>query len=281
MIKQEEREQVIKRLAAAGNLQSLRVVMSQRQRGAETELTRWGMHQLEQLGVPFSFAWKATDIALSRNMALSAAVRDAKSTERYVLMLDDDIAFSLADVLDCYEALQIQPFAWRPLGDAALRQTGFNVPVAKIYMNADGTGAGVRCRPDRWLTGLGFVMVELGFLKLLAAESQSFINYDGHLTYAFAQSGMIGKRWHSEDFWLTRRFGGVSLVGKVGHVKPIPISPDAESMARFLTPNPDGPFFGDLGSDDFPSPAVPQAVGRLSAAQSDAPESPQRGACVA
>lgn len=170
----------------------------------------------------------ATDVSLARNLALSGACEavrtqacrsPARLAELVVLMVDDDMVFSVPD------AEQLVQYA---------RRSG--VAVSAMYATTMGTLAAMRMRtpegaPQLWATGLGMLAIPATMLLELEGRSESF-KFLGRTHYGFTWSHAERGNYWSEDFTLCRRLGGVHLLPiAVGHMKMVPLYPDDETIA--------------------------------------------------
>lgn len=164
------------------------------------------------------------DVSLARNLALTSAVDALRggTPVDVVLMVDDDMQFSIEDVEHISNRV---------------RSTGHAASAA--YVMRDGRLAARYVGP-RWETGLGFLAMPAAQLLALAADSQAFVGKpDGGLVLEFTRSCVVerdGKRrWSPEDFYLCERLGGVDLLElRVAHLKLVPLMPQADTLAKLI-----------------------------------------------
>jgi hypothetical protein len=183
--------------------------------------TNQALHAIRRAGAALiDHADAPTDVTLGRNLGLSAACAqlDRMPGRDLVLLVDDDIVFTLADA--------------QALADHA-RATGW--PASAMYSTRSGELAAsewgnygaVGARP-LWLTGLGLIAIPAAKLLALRSASECFDEGD---KYGFTRSGVDGGQYLSEDFTLCKRLGGVHLLPvPVGHVKTIAIYPNDETV---------------------------------------------------
>lgn len=179
---------------------------------------------MQAAGVPFFTLTGVSDTALARNMAFATALNRAKETGRDVIIFcDDDMTFQapgLAALVDVATAT----------GEA----------VSALYLLANGKAAARCVEPceewtkARWWTGLGLLVVPVEKLETMAARSEKITGHDGVPDFwAFTWSGPDSGRWMSEDYRFCKRLGGVILAPVAsGHVKPVPLIPDAVSLEQ-------------------------------------------------
>lgn len=183
--------------------------------------TTLALHELVRAGVLYIDQSGSADVALARNLALTAACNAlrAQPARDIVLMVDDDMVFT---VEDCEK-----------LADHA-RET--NVPASAMYATLAGTLAASRLRTpsgddQRWAVGLGLVAIPRELLLALEANSERFL-FMGEPQFGFTWSAAAGGIFWSEDYTLSRRLGGVHLLPLgVGHLKTIPVYPDEATIA--------------------------------------------------
>lgn len=193
------------------------------------EPTRALLGDLMKQGVAVVTQNGCADVALARNLALTGACQayrqllekagpDTPARDTF-LMLDDDMLFTLDQVQTLIEHT---------------RETG--VAASAMYATAVGTLAAMRLREpidneaQRWVTGLGMLAIPAALMLELEQRSETFPLKKGRHT-AFTCSAMFEGHWYSEDYTLTRLLGGVHLLPMaVGHLKTIPIYPDAETV---------------------------------------------------
>lgn len=176
-------------------------------------------------------------VALARNRALTAALQLAlQSGAPVVVCIDDDMVFSS-----------------ETFGRLVRLASDLGRPVSGMYATAHGTLA-ARQAPDlvpiqvdgmertAWLTGGGMLAIPTSLLEEIAAEVGTIREQTGSF-HPFCRAGVRATdsrgnilsepTWESEDYALSRVLGGVHLAPLgVGHVKPIVIWPDAETVRR-------------------------------------------------
>ena len=173
------------------------------------------------------------DVALARNIALTAIVDQVPDDDQHaILMVDDDIVFTLQD------AERICAMAC-DTGQA----------VSAIYSTSDGKLPAMQLKPKyseaetMFLTGLGFLAIPANCFHELAYDSEK-TTHEGRELIVFTwtapanwderQSHENLSMWISEDYRLTLRLGGVLLAKLgVGHLKQVPLYPDKETIERF------------------------------------------------
>lgn len=176
------------------------------------------------------------DVSLARNLALTAVaqVLRAGTPADVVLMVDDDMAFELADVA------QIA---------AHVRSTGRAASGA--YCMSDGRLAAHYVGPS-WSTGLGFLAMPAAQLLTLADSSQVFRGTaDGKSVIEFTRSAVVQRGeervWSPEDFYLCERLGGVDLLRlRIAHLKTVPLMPQAASLDALIMKHEQPPSQAEL-----------------------------------
>ena len=194
--------------------------MQEATRSTLGEFIRAGAKLVQQTG--------SADVSLARNQALTLAIRALATLNRElspaehfdtVLMIDDDIACSLADAQELVTHARVA-----------------GVPASAMYSTIDAKLAGTRLftppgERSRWVVGLGLLAIPAPVLIKLAKASVKF-DLKGEDQIEFTWSGTIRGKWHSEDYTFCRRLGGVHLLPiPVAHMKTIPIYPHEESVA--------------------------------------------------
>ena len=171
-----------------------------------------------------------SDVTLARNVLLTDAFDSmrANSAIEGALFIDDDIVFNRSNV----EALLEQS------------QTLGNIATAGAYGHGQGSFAATRFGrsiegPGRkpvplFYTGAGFLFIPRRLVLDLGGVSRVVSGPEGRPVRAFTQSHPGPEMWHSEDYELCWRLGGVPLVTTVGHVKRMTLYPDPASFARLL-----------------------------------------------
>ena len=91
-----------------------------------------------------------------------------------------------------------------------------------------------------WQTGLGFVAIPRRVLLDMYVASRLFRSADERPVREFTRSGVEGTdqegEWKGEDFWLTRRMGGVDLLPiGVGHIKQVVLYPQPDKLIEFIS----------------------------------------------
>jgi hypothetical protein len=194
---------------------------------AVQDQTRQAIEYLCSQGAELIWQTGSADVAFARNVALTGALRCVATHNKVrpepidvVLMVDDDMTFTLE------QAQELVTHA---------RETG--VAVSAMYATLMGTLAATRLytppgEPQRWLAGLGLLAIPFPLLQELARRSEIFQSHGEErieFTWAAAHNG----EWFAEDYVLCRRLGGVHLLPMgVGHLKVIPVYPDAETIGR-------------------------------------------------
>lgn len=157
-----------------------------------------------------------SDVTLARCLGLSSvcrALRDYPGRFDVVLMVDDDMVFTLQ------QALSVVEHARR-----------HSVPTSACYATQDGKLAAMPCPAveNRWLVGLGFLAVPSADLLALETKSERWEFGTG-----FTSSGAHLGRYWSEDYTLCSRLGGVVLLPLgVGHIKQVTIYPDFSTLTQ-------------------------------------------------
>lgn len=168
-----------------------------------------GAGLLEEYGSPC--------VCFARCRALSMAcdaLRDYPERDT-VLMVDDDMQIPLAVAQQLVDAT-------REHGQAC----------SAIYATQSRTIAAEPRADGLWMTGCGALAIPSRALLALEQRSPSF-EMRGKAYTAFTSTGAENGRWMGEDFRLCANLGGVRLLPvAVGHVKPTPLWPDDETLAR-------------------------------------------------
>jgi hypothetical protein len=144
-------------------------------------------------------------VATARNLALTSACSSLKAYPHFntVLMIDDDMVFTVNDVLQIVEL-----------------SVNSKRAVSGIYVNAEG-GATLKTIDNLILSGLGMLAIPKDLLLDIESKSES-VNGMRVFTWVDTENG----EWITEDFRLTLRLGGVILCPvKIGHLKKIVIYP--------------------------------------------------------
>lgn len=181
--------------------------------------TRACLGALTHAGAAFISHYGTADVALARCYALSAACEAIRKlgpgSRDMVLMVDDDMEFTLEQAQEL-----------------VTHSRATRVPASAVYATTMATIAATRIDgTDRWLTGLGLLAIPALALLELEQSSESFSIRDKDFT-EFTWSKASRGEWFSEDYTLCERLGGVHLLPiAVGHLKTIPIYPDAETLA--------------------------------------------------
>lgn len=187
-------------------------------RAGISETTRQCLVPLVKEGAELMTLSGCSDVSYGRSTLLSRAV-DAGRPQ--LLLVDDDMVFRFQD-------------ASHIIGHS--RDHG-GTPVSAVYATAGGRLAAVRNwdsgRP--WLTGLGFFTVGLSHMqkcqKALGLPTV-WSMHDGHITaWCESWADPENNRWVNEDLDFCLKLGGVDLLPiGVGHLKTIPLYPDAETL---------------------------------------------------
>jgi hypothetical protein len=178
-------------------------------------------------GIAYTEHYGTTDIALTRNMALTKALRIAEASKKDVIvMIDDDIYFSPKQLQELVSFVREH-----------------NKPAAGGYVLADGKiGAQLIEETGQWLTGLGFLGIPVSHLQEVAKRCRKFrpTIQSTDVFIEFCRSGPKddgegGLVWEYEDFSLTEMLGGVTLLPlAVGHVKKRVLGYTNEELADFI-----------------------------------------------
>jgi len=184
--------------------------------------TRAGLAAISSAGGSFRIFTGLADVALARNLYLTRCLTIAGEVGAdLILLVDDDIAFTINDA----RAVVSQ-----------VRETG--QPVSACYATNTGHLAAAKQANGRWFSGLGFLGLPLASLHELAGSSARVRTVNGEECICFTWTGPeLGAEptWYSEDYRFCERLGGVLLTKvAVGHVKPIALYPDPQSMDKFL-----------------------------------------------
>jgi hypothetical protein len=198
-----------------------------------SQQTQRGINECLKQGWATYIQTGCADVALARNIALTAILDQVPDDDQNaILMVDDDIVFTLQD------AERICAMAC-DTGQA----------VSAIYPTADGRMAAMRLKPKHaetepmFLTGLGFLAIPANCFHELVEDSEQ-TTHAGKQLVVFTwtapanwderQSYENTSMWLSEDYRLTLRLGGVLLAKLgVGHLKEVPLYPDKETLERF------------------------------------------------
>lgn len=200
---------------------------------------------LDALRCRMVITYGVSDTSLARNVQLSRALRTAqKLASPIVLMVDDDMVFSKEVAqATCQAALLLG----RPVSAMCAVQAGHlagapwpegdKQPLVDADELEPWMGKG-------WLTGCAFLAIPTTTLIDLAMRSETLtLPGEEHTTeFTWSCSEVMPdkddpsknvRRWLSEDYRLALRLGGVVMAPyPIGHVKPIPLWPDEESIAR-------------------------------------------------
>lgn len=167
----------------------------------------------------------ASDVVFARNISLSKASEALlNNLKRFdtLLMVDDDIVWSVEQA--------------QALVDHT-RKTGR--PASGCYVMKDGRVA-AHFDGNGWQVGLGFLAIPSRLVLDMYASSRRFRDANGNPAREFTKSGVEGDNpeegeWKGEDYWLTRRLGGVDLLPiAVGHIKPIVLYPSPNKLVEFI-----------------------------------------------
>ncbi len=189
-------------------------------RGVATRTTAL-LSQLQGAGARVLVRDGMSDLSLARNLTMTevcAVVR--KEGQRVVLLVDDDMVWDIGTV----ERL------CRTFDDQQLKAR------SAVYATGDSRVAATRIavQPDVWLTGLGLFAVDAESLLTLGARLGAVRGPHGKPVVPFCVAGPYNGRWVSEDYCLGLRLGGVQLdhTCPAGHIKPVPLWPDEDTLAR-------------------------------------------------
>lgn len=214
--------------------------------------TRKAIVALMEAGALYIDQCGSADVSLARNIALSGACKALRSSAQgprdVVLMVDDDMLFTVTDAEDLAEHA---------------RRT--NVAASAMYATTLGTLAATRLQtpegePQRWAAGLGLLAIPGPLLLELQDRSEAF-EFMNEPHHGFTWSHAANGNYWSEDYTLCRRLGGVHLLPiAVGHIKLVPLYPDEETIACIR----DGRrLVGDLDSKVLSRIADPVMAGRV------------------
>jgi hypothetical protein len=173
-----------------------------------------------------------SDVCLARNRLLTAAL-DSFSDAKTVFCLDDDIVFEPSDMR---RVVELSRWSGRP--------------VSGVYGSISGQLCATR-HPSlepyegkpTYLVGLGFCAIPMRrLLSVSAGLPRIQAGLEKIVPFCTSSPSECGTYWASDDYSLSRRLGGVILeaVG-VGHVKAVPLRPDAESLIRIASGQPLNP----------------------------------------
>lgn len=209
--------------------------------------TRKAIDRLRVAGAQLILQVGSPDVAYSRNIALTGVLRFVATRNKAaaapkqssfalqydpggcaepppaidtVLMVDDDMMFTLEEA----QAL-------------VTHSRAHNVGASAMYATVGGTLAATRLytppgETQRWLVGLGLLALPFAELQAVAKRSETFEAY-GQEHVEFCWTAAYKGQWQAEDYSLCRRFGGVHLLPiAAGHLKTVPIYPDAETVRR-------------------------------------------------
>lgn len=179
--------------------------------------TRQVVQLCSQSGAQVMIESGSADVAYARNRALSFAcdtLRNRPELET-VLMVDDDMAFQLADAQRLID-----------------RSRELVQAVSGVYATKTAHLAAQRWpeKPALWLVGLGCMAVPRVLLLELEQRSESFLTGTRRL-YEFTWCRAEAGSWVAEDYRLSMRLGGVHLEPvALGHVKKGVLWPDEETI---------------------------------------------------
>jgi hypothetical protein len=167
----------------------------------------------------------SSDVTFARNISLSKASEALlHNLTRFdtVLMVDDDIVWSVEQAQALVDHTRK---SGRPASGCYIMKDG------RVAAHFDGTA---------WQTGLGFLAIPSRLVLDLYGMSRRFKGANGEPVREFTKSGVEGSdpdegEWKGEDYWLTRRLGGVDLLPiSVGHIKPMVLQANPEKLAEFI-----------------------------------------------
>lgn len=194
--------------------------------------TRDCIVKLTSAGARFVLQQGCADVAYARNEALSGACAliDAQPLDfDTVLMLDDDMTFTLADAQHLVDSARETGIAASGMYCASAE----HLAAFRWGTRVDGQGR------ELWQVGLGFIAIPVNALLQMRAESTPLRVYKKAPCWAFTWCGAElvesprpdAWEWVAEDFRLCRRLGGVHLLAVgVGHIKPIELLVSEETL---------------------------------------------------
>lgn len=187
------------------------------------------VRKLRELGASYIAQLGSPDVALARNLALSAAAAAFQKHDalELVLMIDDDMLFEVAQAQEIaarvLETRHAASGVYATMGKttACTRDPAL---ISELFGNVAARG--------EWLAGLGFLCIHRRRVLELAESSEPFL-WQGKPCWEFTKTHVLpgSKRWWSEDYWLSVRLGGVEVLPMgIGHLKTIPIYPDDATL---------------------------------------------------
>lgn len=180
--------------------------------------------------IPYLPLKEIADIAAARNLAMDGALlyADENPDCDTLVIIDDDMTFTPQNVDDLVSYS-------RTLKDAVsglyvLR----NGAAAASYVRDVPVVGGEPWMSRRFLCGLGFCAIPMARLRTLREISaRTMANNTPMTCFTWTGPDQLDGLWYSEDTRLCNRMGGMILapIG-VGHIKPLILRPDAETVAR-------------------------------------------------
>lgn len=226
---------------------------------------------LQKHGARLLSATGVADVALARNQVFTAALqsiaRENLPTD-VLLLVDDDVVFDLNAATKLVSLARETGEAWSAAyatKDSMLAATPLDWNAARLD--------GLR------MVGLGLCAVPLGKFTELAQKLGAVVGPSGQGVIPFCQCRVVVPehdkvpRWCSEDYWFCRAIGGVRLAPHVaaGHLKTVPLWPDAETLRRLA----EGIPLGEPKDESPPSePPAPAPSTPPPSGEKTAPETP-------
>lgn len=240
------------------------------------EPTRKAIQQMMAQGAAYMTQTGSADVTLARNLALSGGCRalrqlnalrakQAKALFDTFLMVDDDMQFEVHQAQRLIDHTRI----FRRGASAMYATLHGTIAAARIDTPVSydaGTLAALKStgvQPQHWVTGLGLLAIPSCVVLELEEHLPKFLFPDladparpEIQNTQFTQSGAVDGKWWSEDYTLCKNLGGVHLLPiPVGHLKTIPIFPDAETVRKIR----DGERFDDEAAPPDVLGATPDA----------------------
>lgn len=158
----------------------------------------------------------------ARSLAIDQALDAVRGTKIDALLLvDDDMVFHPDGALGLVDVARERD---APVSGFCLRRDG-SVSARPWPPGSQGVG--------RWLTGLAFMAAPVAALERMG-ETLPRLGGIRVWCQTGAHDALPGE-WVPEDFWFCLHWDGVELAPfPAGHVKPVPIWPDARSMRLVL-----------------------------------------------
>lgn len=225
---------------------------------------------LQKHGARLLSATGVADVALARNQvftaALQAIARENLPTD-VLLLVDDDMVFDLNAATKLVSLARETGGGW----SAAYATKDSKLAATPLDWDA-GRSDGLR------MVGLGLCAVPLGKFLELAQQLGAVVGPSGQGVIPFCQCRVVVPehdkvpRWCSEDYWFCRAIGGVRLAPHVaaGHLKTVPLWPDAETLRRLA----EGIPLNDPEQKPPDEPPAPPASTPPPSGEKTAPETP-------